>query len=446
MKIKSLALFQKKYVSSYLIRSSANTFVINIVGMIMVFILQIILTNTMGAKNFGVYNFTLTIIAFLALPIKMGFDTVVVKYVSIYKSMNKMGKVKGLLIRSNQIVFLNSFVCIVLFIIIWRLKIINIEEHLLISILIGLLVIPFICLTAIRQGVLQGFKKIGVSQLPEKILNPFLLIILMIIVSLSSSKVIKPDSAMFIYLIVYIITFYAGNYFIKDLHGKDLKGITPSYDTKEWITTSIPLMLVSGMYLIMGQSDIIMLGIMKGTTESGIYSIAVKVALIISFGINAVNLTARPLISEAYASKDFKKMQKVTSQSAYIGSTLAIIAFIFILLFRNYILNFFGEEFTQAKTALIVLSISFVLNAFFGQTGSIMMMTGQQKSLSTILILAATVNIVLNYFLIPIYGIAGAASATLITTFLWNLVTLYLVYKVHRINPSIFKRSFKFGE
>ena len=65
-------------------------------------------------------------------------------------------------------------------------------------------------------------------------------------------------------------------------------------------------------------------------------------------------------------------------------------------------------------------------------------MTGYEKLVSKIILSAALLNIVLNYYLIPLFhlsphflGIEGAALSSTICLIYWNTIGLYFVYKHH---------------
>ena len=64
-------------------------------------------------------------------------------------------------------------------------------------------------------------------------------------------------------------------------------------------------------------------------------------------------------------------------------------------------------------------------------------MTGKQKKLNNILISGLIVNVVLNLVLIPIYGIEGAAIATLISMVFWNSLIVAVIYRADRIKIFI---------
>jgi O-antigen/teichoic acid export membrane protein len=64
-------------------------------------------------------------------------------------------------------------------------------------------------------------------------------------------------------------------------------------------------------------------------------------------------------------------------------------------------------------------------------------MTGNEKEFSKIIAFAALLNVGLNGFLIPFFGIEGAATATMITTITWNLGVVWVAWTELRIRPAL---------
>ena len=60
-------------------------------------------------------------------------------------------------------------------------------------------------------------------------------------------------------------------------------------------------------------------------------------------------------------------------------------------------------------------------------------MTGKQKTFQYIIFSSAIINILLNFILIPIYGITGAAISSLISLIFRNFVSVYMVYYYYSI-------------
>ena len=90
-------------------------------------------------------------------------------------------------------------------------------------------------------------------------------------------------------------------------------------------------------------------------------------------------------------------------------------------LIPEQILGVFGEEFQTAAIPLIILLIGQIFNTVNGPTGIVLQLTGHQKVFKNIILVSSIINIALNYILIPMYGLVGAAIANSFSLILWNV-------------------------
>ena len=252
-------------------------------------------------------------------------------------------------------------------------------------------------------------------------------------------KITDTQSVIFSYILGLVIIFFSSTFFIFRIikSSNFLKYI----NSKDMIRQSIPMMISSSVLLLMSWVDSLMIGSFIGEHEVGVYNVAVKVALLTSFTLSAVNSIAAPKISRAFNNEkevEFKNIVIQTTKTIFF-STIPIVFVIF--LFPEFILNFFGEEFLVAKTALLILAFSQVLNAMSGSVGVILTMTGKEKVYQNILLFALVINIILNLLLIPEYGIEGAAIASASSLIFWNLYSVYYVYIHYNILTFISFRN-----
>jgi O-antigen/teichoic acid export membrane protein len=89
----------------------------------------------------------------------------------------------------------------------------------------------------------------------------------------------------------------------------------------------------------------------------------------------------------------------------------------------------FGSSFAAGRTTLILITIGALFNAMAGNVDQILNMTNNQKSVKNIFILGFLLNVILNLFLIPKYGIEGAATSSLITNIVVNIVFVIIIKK-----------------
>jgi O-antigen/teichoic acid export membrane protein len=174
--------------------------------------------------------------------------------------------------------------------------------------------------------------------------------------------------------------------------------------TNELLTTSFPLLLGQSMMIIMGKVDLFMLA-----------------------NLMAINSIAAPKFSEIYSSGDLDALKKIVQQSTKTIFWISLPVLTLLILFPEFILSMFGEEFKIASFTLIILSVGKMVSAISGSVGTFLQMVGKQKVFQNILIFAAVVNIVLNYFLIPSHGIGGAAIASATSGILWNVLMIIYI-------------------
>jgi O-antigen/teichoic acid export membrane protein len=104
-------------------------------------------------------------------------------------------------------------------------------------------------------------------------------------------------------------------------------------------------------------------------------------------------------------------------------------------------MSFFGADFIEkGAPVLIILTVAQFVNCITGGAGFTLTMTGKQNLELINSVTVVLINIVLNYLLIPKYGVSGAAIATTISIISINLLRLAEVYKIYQIHP--YSRSY----
>ena len=202
-----------------------------------------------------------------------------------------------------------------------------------------------------------------------------------------------------------------------------------NYPIKQLLKLSLPMMLSGTILFLLSWTDIFMIGIMTSSKDVGIYSAAFKVASIGLIIILVFNVVIGPKVSELYNNNYMSKLKTTINKTTQLITFLTIPIFSIIIIFRKEILSFFGNDFIQGESVLIILSTSVLINAISGNVDQILNMTNHQKIMKNITLFCLIENIILNYILIPIYGINGAAWSSLITTASLNFISIYYIKK-----------------
>ena len=133
------------------------------------------------------------------------------------------------------------------------------------------------------------------------------------------------------------------------------------------------------------------------------------------------------------SSNDQKALQQLLKRGVRFIALLSTVLTAVIIIFSDWLLSFFGPEYVKASHALIILAAGHFLASLCGVTATYLNMTKKQKSLQNILIAAVILNALLNWGLIPHFGIEGAAMASAASVLFWNVCGVYLAYRKDRI-------------
>lgn len=191
------------------------------------------------------------------------------------------------------------------------------------------------------------------------------------------------------------------------------------------LSISLPMLMTATMTFIIGQTGIIMLGILRPEAEVGYYAIAVKMATLTVFILNAVNSMVAPKFSELYHANKMDDLFYVAKKSAKLifWATTPILLCL-ILLGKPLIDVLFGADFDRCYWPMVFIVLGQFVNSISGSNGYFMNMTGNQNMLKNIIFISALLNIVLNLLLTPEHGINGAAIAAMVSIMAWNIATL----------------------
>ena len=222
-------------------------------------------------------------------------------------------------------------------------------------------------------------------------------------------------------------------WFIMELNFKKImqtKDIIFTISTFSILSISLPMLMTQTMTFIIGQTGVIMLGMFRSEFDVGFYSIAVKLATLTSFILNAINSMAASKFSELFHSGKINELFYVAKKSTKLifWTTLPILLG-FVVLGKPILHIAFGNEFVVAYPALVILVIGQFIHSVTGSTGLFMNMTGNQKVLRNIMFAAAIINVTTGYLLIPKFGILGAAIAAMVSIFAWNITVLFYIKK-----------------
>ncbi|MFC1853554.1 oligosaccharide flippase family protein, partial [candidate division CSSED10-310 bacterium] len=421
-----------------LIFPSAAVFLIHVTGYGLLFLLHLVLARTMATSEYGLYVYVLAWSYILSIVAALGMPTSNLRFIPLYLSQGKSDLVRGVS-RISRLLSVGNGVILALCVSFFFLAVKKFWlPELGWSILFGIWTIPALAVIEVQRSLLQSIKKVIHAYTPPLLIKPFLLIVTTVLFFHVSQKQALNSSTLFVItlLVLFFIVILQSVLLERCYRPKLLPG-PATYETGRWLKTSIPLLFTSFFKILTYQSDLLMVGLILGSTEAGIYNIAAKTANLASFFYLAVAAIAAPKISGYYASGDKKKLRKLMSSVTHIVFWPTFVFSIMLLLGHHTILTLFGEQFLRAKWVLFILIGSQLINAATGLVGYLLDLTGHQLTTLRLRGLCVVLNIILNTIGILLFGIIGAALASMITVSIEKICLLVVSFKKMGINGSL---------
>jgi len=421
-----------------IIRGSFVAFILRIGGVFFSFLLILVVSKGYGAEGLGIFSLSLTLLHVAVIFGEFGADIAMMKFVSEFEVHKKWGDIFRLSKLSMRLVLsVSVLLSIVVFIYSNQIAEVVFNKEYLSKYfkIISFAIVPNVLLM-LNAEKLRGLKEIKKYSFLKNISFPMIATILITISLFITKNDVIPISAYLISMIFSVLlSFYLWNKSISKRVGQkfDLK---KNYDSsnanlKKLLNFAIPMLLTNSMALIMSWADIIMIGILRTAFEVGIYKVPSRLAIITSTSFLAFNVILAPKISELWKKGKMEEIRSVIKKSTVLIFWTSLPVSLVFGIFHSQILGLFGMDFKAGAFAMIILILGQFFNFLVGPSGLLLIVMEKQYVIQNIIVVGTAVNIAMNYFLIPVYGINGAAFASMISMIFVNIISMLFVKKFY---------------
>ncbi len=187
--------------------------------------------------------------------------------------------------------------------------------------------------------------------------------------------------------------------------------------------------------------DIMMLGSMSGLADTAIYAIAFYIGSVITVPQRSIEKIATPLVSDFIQKKDWEQVLDIYRKTS-LNQTLGGI-FILGLIWINIdlLLSFLPEPYAAGKWVVVIVGIGKLIDMSTGVNSSILINSRYYRVSFYANLVLVFLTILMNYLLIPRYGINGAAIATALSITLYSFVKVIFVWVKLELQPFTKKTS-----
>jgi O-antigen/teichoic acid export membrane protein len=209
------------------------------------------------------------------------------------------------------------------------------------------------------------------------------------------------------------------------------------YKLKEIFNYSSFAFIGSFSNIIVLNIDVLMVTSILGLSDTGIYTTAFYIGMIIEIPRRAISQISTPFISENIKKNDFKKIEKNYKDVSIHQMIIGILFYIILILNIDNIFNIIpnAEKFYAGKDIVYIIGLSKLIIMSFSYNSELISLSRYYKFTVITIICLAILTIGLNLILIPKFGMIGAAYASLISITFYNLLKhTFIIYKME-ISP-----------
>lgn len=419
---------------------------------VLTFIYNIIIAR-IGAEIYGLFSISLAVLNVVVTLSIIGLDTAIVRYISHYKGIGEVSKVKGTINFALKIAIVNSlFFAILLFALSDKLSI-SLFHNPQLAFFLKMIsfAIPPTVISVVLLPTLRSYLYVKYTVYIKLVLESLSKVVFILIFLILGFKIFGVVMA---YNLALFGTLVLSWYYVKKKVFSKLKGIKPiSPPKKELIFYSLPLIFNESSIIMILWIDTFMISYFLDARLVGIYNVVILIVLLMGLIPYSLVYLFLPILTELHSQNKksiFSLLYKTCTK--WIFATNLVVFSLFFLISREFLNVFFGKEYIKdtlkifdmtfplSVVVLAILLIGFLIFYTMSCSKDILLIFKKTKFIALNTIVAAILNIFLNLYLIPIYGLIGAAIATSISLIIGAILIWIEAYLITKIN--VFKFNY----
>lgn len=395
---------------------------------------KVYLARSLGAEALGLYALGMTIIGFAGVFNSLGLPTTAARFVAAYSAKGQILRLRSF-VRGGLtvLILLNcTLAAVVLLAGPWLAKHFYHAAQLGRYMWVFAVIMAVGALTTFLSQVMAGYRDVARrTAITHFIGTPAIIIVAVLLITLGFG------------LTGYLAAQVVSAVLVLTLLGTVVWKRTPRGPRRafgfgferEVVTFSMAAYGMAALQFVLAQADTIVLGHYLDTRHVGIYAVAMGLVGLVPVVLDSVNQIFSPIISELHASENYVLLQQLYTTLTKWILILTLPLALSLIVFAGGFMSIFGTGFRSGAIVLLIGSVGEIFNFAVGSVGYLLLMSGNQGELIRIQAVNAALLVALNLFLVPRFGMAGAATAIMLTTATTNLWSLTSVRRLLKIYP-----------
>ena len=416
----------KSLFKSFLIKHGILSFVGRVLSIPLAVYFNTLLAKNLNTEEYGLIGLMISFITFSQIISMFGYKEILIKYLPFYFKNKKYSEFGSLIYTSFLTSIIVSFFILTI-INIFSNEISNLYKNESFGIVIPFfslnLFLTILCLNS--NSILISLKKVWQSNFSERtIMNMANCIQLLLIYKLGISINLITVSIILINgkLMSLIFSLFYSSKYLRYTEFKNFSFLRNLKLSSHLLFSELSLKIAVTI-------SPLIIGIFLNTKEVAFFYTAFLLANFTSFFISISNNLVSNKLSILFHAKNYEKILKINSKTSLYLGIFGIITFVVFIFLGRFILSFWGEQYVyNSYIILLILAFGEMINCFGGCSGVVITICNLEKKGLIIAYVSTILNLILQFSLIPNFGIIGAALSTSLSVIVYNILKLYIVY------------------
>lgn len=401
-------------------------------GMAANFVLIIFVARYLGAEGLGIFTTVGTFVFFGGIITEFGVETVIVRNIARNKNDLSLYYVNGFFLVLSLAVISWIITGVVVYFL-------DYDSHLKMLIMLSTTSLLFGSISVVSGAIVRALERMEVISLVSVIVG--------ICYSILGIAVVVASKSITALIVLGLVTsvFSALVWIVvvnKFLERPVVWKLNPEV-CFSILKQAAPIGIISTLNVINNRVDIIMISTMMGSSSVGLYASATKIVNFLLVPSGSLNNAIMPHFSskisllKSHVSDMYNQIVRVI---LLVSLPIAIIVMVNA---RTLIGVIFGQTFADngSATSLSILIWSFFFDVISGPAGAVIVVSLEQelKKIAFLSGILAALNIILNLFMIPAWGIIGASISTLVCSFVRFILLIFIARRAMAADMKMLK-------
>lgn len=293
-------------------------------------------------------------------------------------------------------------------------------------------VLPVLCVMMLSWEALRGVHAVGSRVLCESVVRPGTMLLLLGVFVAGGMTLKRAVTAYGLSVGAAVVVALPLLWLASRLVRERVK---PVFEARKAFRFSVPMLFSQVVGNVAAWADTFMIAGFKGPAEVGVFNAAGLNSSMGSMTFVSFNMLFAPIVAAQHHAGELDRMRALIRVVTRWGITVSLPVFLLIVVFPGDVMGLFGPGFQRGSVVILLLVFSAIVNAATGPVMSILAMAGRQDTVLADTVAVAAVKVALNFVMIPRYGAAGAAGATLVCAVAINGIMLLQIYRGLGVHP-----------